>query len=186
MEKYSARQHFFGCRGAWRDEGATATARTGWDEPVTGQRAAHEWSGDADLRTSDAERQAAADELKAHFEAGRISMDEFDERLQVALTARTRRDLADVLQDLPLTRPPSAPGPRHRDWPLFVPVLTVVGLMVVGLAVAINIAFGPFGSLHHFIFPGWIVPIGLFFGFRWWRRGCNRGSYRSGPRASLN
>ncbi len=35
MEKYSARQHFFGCRGAWRDEGATATARTGWDEPVT-------------------------------------------------------------------------------------------------------------------------------------------------------
>ncbi len=113
-------------------------------------------------------------------------MDEFDERLQVALTARTRRDLADVLQDLPLTRPPSAPGPRHRDWPLFVPVLTVVGLMVVGLAVAINIAFGPFGSLHHFIFPGWIVPIGLFFGFRWWRRGCNRGSYRSGPRASLN
>ena len=56
--------------------------------------------------------------------------------------------------------------------------------MVVGLAVAINIVFGPFGSLHHFIFPGWIVPIGLFFGFRWWRRGCNRGSYRSGPRAS--
>ena len=58
-------------------------------------------SGDADLRASDAERQAAADELKAHFEAGRISRDEFDERLQVALSARTRRDLADVLQDLP-------------------------------------------------------------------------------------
>ena len=182
MEKYSARQHFFGCRGAWRDEGATATARTGWDQPVTGQ--SEDWSGDADLRASDDERQAAADELKANFEAGRISMDEFDERLQVALGARTRRDLADVNKDLPRTRPPVAPGQPHRAWPLSVPVV-----MIVGVVVAINITlgiFGPFGPSHHVIFPGWIVLIGLFFAFRWWRGGGKRGSHRSGPRAWLN
>lgn len=54
-----------------------------------------------DLRASDAERDGAISELSKHFQAGRLTMEEFSERSDRALQARTGRDLANLLTDLP-------------------------------------------------------------------------------------
>jgi Domain of unknown function (DUF1707) len=183
MESNSARRHLFGCGGGRHDSGAGAEAGTGWDEPAAYEHGVPRPTGDADLRVSDAERQAAADELKAHFGAGRINMDEFDERLQVALSARTRRELADVLKDLPRTGPSAARSHPHRAWPPFVPVMIAVALVAAVGTTLGAVAFGPF---HHFIFPWWIAPVGLFFLFRRWRRPPYGGPRIPGRKAWLN
>jgi hypothetical protein len=47
------------------------------------------------------EREAAAAQLRRHYLAGRLSLDELDRRLQAALAARSDRDLRDALQELP-------------------------------------------------------------------------------------
>ena len=55
----------------------------------------------ADLRVSDADRQAVADQLSKHFADGRLDQAEFDERLSQAMGAKTYRDLDGLLTDLP-------------------------------------------------------------------------------------
>ncbi|MDA8323588.1 MAG: DUF1707 domain-containing protein [Actinomycetota bacterium] len=53
------------------------------------------------LRIGDAEREAAAASLREHFALGRLTMEEFQQRLDAALTAKTDRDLARLTIDLP-------------------------------------------------------------------------------------
>ena len=69
-----------------------------------------------DLRVSDADRDRAVAELSEHFEAGRITTEELDERTGRALRARTGKELADLFADLPHHQDPPAgavadPGP---------------------------------------------------------------------------
>lgn len=54
-------------------------------------------------RIGDAERDHAVRELQTHHAAGRLDMAEFDQRMQTALTAKTRADLAPLFVDLPGT-----------------------------------------------------------------------------------
>ena len=54
-----------------------------------------------EMRVSDAEREAAAAELREHFASGRLNQEELDERLSAAFTARTRGDLNAIFADLP-------------------------------------------------------------------------------------
>ncbi|MEP6462930.1 MAG: DUF1707 domain-containing protein [Frankiaceae bacterium] len=56
---------------------------------------------DRSVRASDADRDRVADALRRHFSEGRLSPEEFDERLTSALAARTVGDLADLVADLP-------------------------------------------------------------------------------------
>jgi Domain of unknown function (DUF1707) len=170
MENKKYRRPVFACGWPRSDFPATEQSRSG---P----------SGDADLRVSEAERQAAADELKAHFAAGRINMDEFDERLQAALSARTNRDLADGFKDLPREGSSAVEGQMHRARPPFVVLFAIAGFIV---AVSTFLGTIAFGSVHRFIFPWWIVPIALFFALRRWRRGWYRAAHASGGRAWLN
>ena len=67
--------------------------------------------GRADVRAADANRQRAADLLgRAHVQ-GRLDVGEYDERLRVALAARTYGELASVTADLPAdSGPPPAPS----------------------------------------------------------------------------
>jgi hypothetical protein len=65
--------------------------------------------GEADLRASDAERDAVAARLREAHAEGRLTVEEFAERLDAAFSARTRGDLALLTRDLP-----PAPGPRPR------------------------------------------------------------------------
>ena len=54
-----------------------------------------------EMRVSDAEREAAAAELREHFASGRLTQDEMDERLTAVFAAKTRADLNVVFTDLP-------------------------------------------------------------------------------------
>ena len=55
------------------------------------------------IRIGDAERDAAVERLRVAMSEGRITMAEFDERMTVALAAKTEQDLAPLFYDLPLT-----------------------------------------------------------------------------------
>jgi hypothetical protein len=70
-----------------------------------------ELSGPADhslMRVSDSDRERAADVLRQAAGHGRITMDELEERLELAYAAKTYGDLAAVTRDLP--GPAQAPG----------------------------------------------------------------------------
>jgi len=63
-----------------------------------------ELSGPVDrslMRVSDADREQAAEVLREAAGQGRISMDELDERLELAYAAKTYADLTAVTRDLP-------------------------------------------------------------------------------------
>jgi hypothetical protein len=68
-----------------------------------------------DLRCSDADRDLVAEALRLAAGDGRLTLDELDERLDAAYSARTYRDLEPVLADLPGARPP---GPRGSSLPV--------------------------------------------------------------------
>jgi class 3 adenylate cyclase len=69
---------------------------------------------DLSLRVSDAERDHATEALREHVAAGRLSMDEFDERIEEVLASRTAGDLRHALRDLPEATPAPA-GPETRS-----------------------------------------------------------------------
>jgi hypothetical protein len=65
-----------------------------------------------DLLVGDAERASAVAELRRHHDAGRLTLEEFEGRLDDAQRARTESDLRQALRQLPSTALPSL---RHRD-----------------------------------------------------------------------
>jgi hypothetical protein len=54
-----------------------------------------------DVRIGDAERDAAARELREHWSLGRLDAEELEERLETAYRAKTRRELDALIADLP-------------------------------------------------------------------------------------
>jgi Domain of unknown function (DUF1707) len=54
-----------------------------------------------DLRIGDAEREAAADHLREHFAQGRLTQEEFTERLDAVFAAKTQSQLGATTRDLP-------------------------------------------------------------------------------------
>ena len=56
---------------------------------------------DASLRVSDADREQAVTALREHLLAGRLTLEEFSERVDAALRARVAGELARVQDDLP-------------------------------------------------------------------------------------
>ena len=63
-----------------------------------------------EMRVGDAEREAAAAELREHYASGRLTLDELNERIDKAFAAKTRGDLNVLMTDLPSRRPAGAPG----------------------------------------------------------------------------
>ena len=70
-------------------------------------------SGPSQLRISDQERERAAQDLREHFAAGRITEAELSERVQAAYGARTEEELRKLLADLP--RLPVSPQQRKGE-----------------------------------------------------------------------
>ena len=105
------------------------------------------------LRASDADRDLAIAELSEHFETGRLSQDEFDERSARALRARTGRELTELFADLPGgARPGDGASPTSRGG-----LARPAGLAIVGVAAAIAIA-SAIGGVAHVGF-GWLIPL---------------------------
>jgi hypothetical protein len=73
---------------------------------------------DRTIRASDQERQSVVDVLRDAFTDGRLTLDEFEERMAAAYAAKTWTDLRQLTGDLPVEpllgadlslRPPGAP-----------------------------------------------------------------------------
>ena len=148
---------------AWSaDRGSAARAR-----PNSSASQTTEWHEGPDLRISDADRNSVVSDLSEHFEAGRLSVTEFQERSGQAMNARTWRDLEGIFADLPPLIPSSPERHRHRGprpW------------MVAAIALALTCAFAAAtivgGGGHGFWFPWFVFPIGIFLvARRYWLSG---------------
>jgi hypothetical protein len=111
-------------------------------------------SGRADLRIGTAERDQAATALGEHYSAGRLSTEEFDERVRLAYQARTRADLEPLFADLPSTQRETPR--RHR--PGFDRRLPLIVLVVAACIAWVAIVRVP----PFFVFP----LMWIFFGTR--------------------
>jgi Domain of unknown function (DUF1707) len=101
-----------------------------------------------DILVSDAERERVADDLRGHYEAGRLTLDEFQQRLDQLHAARTQRQLDDALRQLPPTRLPSV-SPRDTRWRSLALQYAVVN--------AIAILVWLFGGADGDFWPKWVL-----------------------------
>ena len=69
-----------------------------------------------DTLVADADRAKAAEELRTHYESGRLTVDEFEERLAEVHSARTAGDLEQAFRQLPRTEPPVSFRLRDVRW----------------------------------------------------------------------
>jgi len=102
------------------------------------------------MRASDADRDAVVSDLSEHFQAGRLTAAELDERTGRALTARTWGELTELASDLPALRPaapPATPAAGRPQPPTghTAPALTAA---LAGLAIAAVV-------LVHAVHGGW-------------------------------
>jgi len=67
-----------------------------------------------DLLVSAADRARVSGELRTHYESGRLTLDEFQDRLDETNRARTEAQLERVLRQLPSKRP--TVSPRDTRW----------------------------------------------------------------------
>ncbi len=129
----------------------SAPSSSGWILTAARRRA-----GYADLRISDAERAEVADLLSRHYGDGRLDQDEFNQRLDQAMRARTYSDLSGLLADLPpaaasgasgASGAPDASGPParrgRRHWCRRFLFLALVIVLAVAVAHALASALTP-------------------------------------------
>jgi hypothetical protein len=95
-------------------------------------------AGRGQMRAADADRDRAVSFLTTAYTEGRLGKDEYDARLETALSARTYADLDQVVTDLPGARIPPA---RQV-------VATTNGLAVASLACGLaQFVFGPLPTI---------------------------------------
>jgi hypothetical protein len=111
-----------------------------------------------DYRVSDQQRERAAQELREHFAAGRLTQDELDERVQQAYSARTEEQLRVLLADLP--RLPMSPQEqraamvaRRNQLQRRLVQETGGGVALFGVCVAIWVSNGAQGQF----WPIWVA-----------------------------
>ena len=89
------------------------------------------------MRASDRDRDRVAELLNAAFSEGRLSQDEYDNRLESAFSARTYGDLDQIVSDLPATRAPATP-----------PAAKYNGLAIASLACGLaQVMIGPLATI---------------------------------------
>jgi hypothetical protein len=148
----------------------------------------------AEWRVGDAEREAVTEQLREHYAAGRLTIDEFRSRLDAAYSAATAADLRRVTADLPtaglspagtaweavgVAPPHHLPGPARRRHPGRLAALLVFAGLVTAGAVALGSL--PHGGLLVLAFLLVVVPMTLltalaaaliWIGRRAWRSGA--------------
>jgi Domain of unknown function (DUF1707) len=67
-----------------------------------------------ELRASDADRERAIAELREHAAAGRLTLEEFSERIDRAVGAKTLAQLEEIRSDLPSALPAEQAGRRPK------------------------------------------------------------------------
>jgi len=145
--------------------------------------------GDPRLRASDADRERTAELLREHHAVGRLSAEEFNDRVERVFSARTLGDLDALLSDLPAIdlyqlpsasiRParrrgsgPRGPGLRRPADDALMPARTapwITWAAVSALLVVIWVALGILvGGVAWFPWFGLVmIPWRLALGRRW-------------------
>lgn len=82
---------------------------------------------ESEMRASQTERDRVVDRLRTHAAEGRLEVEELEQRIEAALSARTHGDLDAVEADLPRPEPPR---PRRRRNPLRHHLVAVAVLLV--------------------------------------------------------
>jgi hypothetical protein len=101
------------------------------------------------LRASDSDREEIVTEVRAHAAAGRLDVEELEQRIEAAYSARTHGDLQALVADLPKRRaaPASRPDWHGYDWRVFAAVNAL--LVVIWAAAGAG-----------YFWPGWVIA--------WW------------------
>jgi Domain of unknown function (DUF1707)/Domain of unknown function (DUF4190) len=94
------------------------------------------------MRACDSDRDRVVELLNAAYGEGRLSKDEYDDRLENALSARTYADLDQIVADLPSARATVA-----------APVTRINGLAIASLACGLaQFMFGPLATIPAIVF----------------------------------
>jgi hypothetical protein len=147
-----------------------------------------------DLRIGDADREAVAAALREHYAQGRLTLEEFNERIEAVYAATMRSQLSALTRDLPPVMAPTAPAhvpvaapgvqrerARHEQGPRFRSGLGLIPALIAAFTTWLLIV-----GLHLSLFPlpGKLAIFLLVFGMirgvfrRVWRSG--RGGGRGG------
>jgi hypothetical protein len=113
----------------------------------------------AAMKASDADRDAVLSDLSEHFQAGRLTAEEFDERAGRALAARTWGELKDLLRDLPTTLsgskvPAAASSGARPGRRAAVPIPLLVG---IAIAIAVSAGIVHVWGLLWLVFACWFI-----------------------------
>ena len=138
-----------------------------------------------DLRIGDADREAVAAALREHYAQGRLTLEEFNQRIDAAYAATMRSQLSALTRDLPpvVAPAPRAPVPapavqreraRHEHGPR-----SRSGLGLIPALIAVVTTWLLIAGLHLSLFPlpGKLAIFLLIFGVI---RGVFRRVWRSG------
>ncbi|MBF6471824.1 MULTISPECIES: DUF1707 domain-containing protein [Nocardia] len=107
------------------------------------------------VRASDADREKIVDQLRLAMNEGRLTLPEFDERLQQVYAAKTYGELTPLLSDLPAQR--QSQRARAEGIPQWITIMWTPWVFVNALCVAIYLATGA-----GYFWPFWVaVPWGL-------------------------
>lgn len=112
------------------------------------------------LRASDADRERVANELRDHYADGRLTMEEFDERIDSVYKAKTFGELAPITADLPAPPPDPAVQKAQERQRRIARLRAVWGswLTVSIICTAIWLLSGISGHGHFTNFwPGWVI-----------------------------
>jgi Domain of unknown function (DUF1707) len=117
-----------------------------------------------EIRVSDADRERTVKLLERHHVDGRLTWEEFSERMEAAFRARTREDLRRTLTDLPPLDEPRPPAerraPSRPDWrALLTPPVVVAALIAVAVLLW---AFGGGPRPRGFFFPFFPILFWVF------------------------
>lgn len=104
-----------------------------------------------DLLVSDRDRARVGDELRVHYETGRLTLDEFQQRLDELHAARTETQLAEVLRQLPTKRP--SVNPRDTRWRSLAFQYALVNVIAVLVWL--------FGGANGEFWPKWVLVVTL-------------------------
>jgi len=88
---------------------------------------------DPRLRAADTDRQHVADLLQHHTAAGRLTLDEYEQRVSAAWRATTLGELAWLTADLPATQPHRRAAGRAPTGVLVAATVLVALLVLAGL-----------------------------------------------------
>jgi len=128
-----------------------------------------------DLRIADADREAAAASLREHYAQGRLTLGEFNQRLDAVFAATTQRQLSALTRDLPRSAAPpaaSTAGGRERARREHQPGWWA-RLGMIPVIIAVLTAWLLMSDLHLWMFP-WpgrvAIFLAIFAAVRWLMR----------------